>query len=173
MRHHTLTRSFSRPFNQRKWLMRNLVVSLVEHERIQTTVAKAKELRKLADKAITLGKRGTVADRRLLLSRYPHMPTVEKVFAVLAPRFKDRQGGYTRIMRIENRAGDNAEMAFIEFLDPQLKKVSKDVEEKSKKAQKKLAKGGKGGSEEGAVEAKPKKKAPAKEKKESKSSKKA
>jgi large subunit ribosomal protein L17 len=121
------------------WLMRNLVVSLVEHERISTTLAKAKELRRWADKAVTLGKRGQLADRRLLLSRIPNQDTVRKVFAELAPRFKDRQGGYTRIYKTGRRPGDNAEMALIEFIDAQVKKVSKDTAEKSKKAQKKLA----------------------------------
>src|SRR5438045_4008563 len=100
MRHNTRTQSFNRPYNQRMWLMRNLVISLVEHERISTTLAKAKELRRWADKAITLGKRGTLADRRLLLSRIPNKDAVSKVFEELAPRFKTRNGGYTRIYKV-------------------------------------------------------------------------
>src|SRR5665213_983796 len=100
MRHSTRTQSFSRPHNQRVWLLRNLVVSLVEHERISTTLAKAKELRRWAEKAVTLGKRGTLADRRLLMARIPNKETVAKVFGELAPRFKDRAGGYTRIFRM-------------------------------------------------------------------------
>ncbi|MCC6277541.1 MAG: 50S ribosomal protein L17 [Oligoflexia bacterium] len=139
MRHNTRTQSFSRPYNQRMWLMRNLVVSLVEHERISTTLAKAKELRRWAEKAVTLGKRGTLADRRLLLARIPNVETVAKVFSELAPRFKDRNGGYTRIYKTGRRPGDNAEMALIEFLDAQIKKVSKETQDKSKKAQKKLS----------------------------------
>src|SRR3954469_21430066 len=100
MRHATRTQRFSRPHNQRKWLLRNLVVSLVEHERITTTLAKAKELRRWAEKAVTLGKRGSLADRRLLLARIPNQETVAKVFDTIAPRFKDRNGGYTRILRL-------------------------------------------------------------------------
>src|ERR1700677_2234480 len=100
MRHSARTQSFNRPHNQRVWLMRNLVISLVESERISTTLAKAKELRRWAEKAITLGKRGTLADRRLLLARIPNTDTVSKVFEKLASRFKDRSGGYTRIYRL-------------------------------------------------------------------------
>jgi large subunit ribosomal protein L17 len=143
MRHATRTQSFSRPYNQRVWLLRNLVVSLVEHERISTTLAKAKELRRWAEKAVTLGKRGSLADRRLLMSRIPNKETVAKVFSELAPRFKDRAGGYTRIYKLGRRPGDNAEMALIEFLDAQLKKVDKDTAKKAKKAEKALAAGGK------------------------------
>lgn len=143
MRHATRTQSFSRPHNQRVWLMRNLVVSLVEHERIQTTLAKAKELRRWAEKAVTLGKKGTLSHRRLLMSRVPNKDTVKKVFDELAPRFKDRVGGYTRIYRLNRRPGDNAEMALIEFIDAQLKKVDKDTTKKAEKAKKKLASGGK------------------------------
>ncbi|MDZ4676986.1 MAG: 50S ribosomal protein L17 [Oligoflexia bacterium] len=143
MRHASRTQSFSRPYNQRVWLLRNLVISLVEHERISTTLAKAKELRRWAEKAVTLGKRGSLADRRLLLSRIPNKETVAKVFAELAPRFKDRAGGYTRIYRLGRRPGDNAEMALIEFLDAQLKKVDKETTKKAKKAEKDLAAGGK------------------------------
>src|ERR1700677_761241 len=123
MRHSARTQSFNRPHNQRVWLMRNLVISLVESERISTTLAKAKELRRFAEKAITLGKRGGLADRRLLLSRIPSQIAVAKVFSELAPRFKDRNGGYTRIYRLNRRPGDNAEMALIEFLDAQIKRV--------------------------------------------------
>src|SRR5260370_9423047 len=106
--------------------MRNLVVSLVEHEKISTTLAKAKELRRWAEKAITLGKRGGLADRRLLMSRVPNRDMVSKVFSDLAPRYKDRMGGYTRIYRLAKRPGDNAEMAIIDVVDAQLKKPSKE-----------------------------------------------
>jgi large subunit ribosomal protein L17 len=139
MRHQTRTQSFSRPHNQRVWLMRNLVVSLVEHERISTTLAKAKELRRWAEKAVTLGKRGSLADRRLLMSRIPSKACVSKVFSDLAVRFKDRNGGYTRIYRMNRRPGDNAEMALIEFLDPVLKRPDAETTKEAKKAAKKLA----------------------------------
>src|ERR1700722_12283952 len=127
MRHQARTQSFSRPHNQRVWLMRNLVISLVAYERITTTVAKAKELRRWAEKAITLGKRGSLADRRLLMARIPSQEAVAKVFAELAPRFKERNGGYTRIYRVNRRPGDSAEMAMIEFLDPVLKKPDSET----------------------------------------------
>jgi large subunit ribosomal protein L17 len=146
--------------------MRNLVVSLVEHERISTTLAKAKELRRWAEKAITLGKRGSLADRRLLLSRIPNTETVAKVFSDLAPRYKSRNGGYTRIFRLARRPGDNAEMALIEFLDAQLKKVDPETAKKARKAEKALASGDR--------EVKAKEKAERKEKKkEAKAAKKA
>src|SRR3984957_14667451 len=143
MRHQARVQHFSRPFNQRMWLMRNLVVSLVEHERISTTLAKAKELRRWAEKAVTLGKRGSLADRRLLMSRIPNKEAVAKVFSDLAVRFKDRNGGYTRIYRMIRRPGDNAEMALIEFLDAKLKKPDAETTKKAKKAEKSLAGGNK------------------------------
>ena len=143
MRHATRTQSFSRPYNQRVWLLRNLVVSLVEHERISTTLAKAKELRRWAEKAVTLGKRGSLADRRLLLSRIPNKVTVAKVFNELAPRFKDRNGGYTRIYKVARRPGDNAEMVLIEWVDAVLKKVDKETVKKAESAKKTLATGDK------------------------------
>lgn len=132
MRHGARTQSFSRPFNQRKWLMRNLAVSLVEHERITTTLAKAKELRRVVEKAVTLGKRGSLADRRLLLSRFPNPEMVKKVFSDLAPRFSTRPGGYTRIFRLSRRPGDNAEMAIIEFIDAKVKSQEPVAPKKAK-----------------------------------------
>lgn len=144
MRHGARTQSFNRPFNHRKWLMRNLAVSLVEHERITTTVQKAKELRRVVEKAVTLGKKGSLADRRLLLSRIPNHDTVSKIFSVLAPRYSTRAGGYTRIYRLVRRAGDNAEMAIIEFIDAQTKApVDKKAVKAQAKATKKAAKAAK------------------------------
>src|SRR5476651_1957861 len=136
MRHSARTQSFSRPHNQRVWLLRNLVVSLVEHERISTTLAKAKQLRRWAEKAVTLGKRGTLADRRILLARIPNVDMVAKVFNELAPRFKDRAGGYTRIYRTSPRPGDSANMCLIEWVDAKIKKVDKDTTKKADKAKK-------------------------------------
>lgn len=115
--HRRSTKYFSRKFNARKALLRGLVVSLVEHGRIRTTVTKAKELRRHVEPAITLGKENTVETRRLLLSRYPNENTVEKILSDLGPRFKDRAGGYTRIIKLDRRPGDMTEMAFIEFVD--------------------------------------------------------
>ncbi len=117
MRHRRKTKYFSRKFNARKALLRGLIVSLVEHGRICTTVDKAKELRRHAEKAVTLGKKGDLGARRLLLSRLPHVDTVAKIMGDISPRFATREGGYTRIIKIGRRPGDTAEMAFIEFVD--------------------------------------------------------
>lgn len=115
--HRRATKYFSRKFNARKALLRGLMVSLVEHERISTTVVKAKELRRHIEKAITLGKKGDLSTRRELLSRIANEQTVEKILSNLSTRFKARPGGYTRIIKIGRRPGDTAEMAFIEFVD--------------------------------------------------------
>jgi large subunit ribosomal protein L17 len=115
--HRRATKYFSRKFNARKALLRGLIVSLVEHGRIKTTVDKAKELRRHVEKAITVGKKGDLATRRLLMSRVPNETTVNTIVTDLSKRFADRPGGYTRIIKIGRRPGDTAEMAFIEFVD--------------------------------------------------------
>jgi len=117
MRHRVKTHSFGRRPDARKALIRGLVDSLVEHGRICTTVPKAKEVRKHVEKAITYGKKGTVHARRVLASRYPNTNTVSTIVDDLSKRFVERPGGYTRIIKIGARAGDKAEMAFIEFVD--------------------------------------------------------
>jgi large subunit ribosomal protein L17 len=94
-----------------------LIVSLVEHGRIKTTVTKAKELRRHVEKAITVGKKDDLATRRLLLSRIPNQKTVETIVGDHSKRFASRPGGYTRIIKIGRRPGDKSEMAFIEFVD--------------------------------------------------------
>jgi large subunit ribosomal protein L17 len=115
--HRRATKYFSRKFNARKALFRGLIVSLVEHGRIKTTVTKAKELRRHVEKAITVGKKDDLATRRLLLSRIPHEDAVNKIVSDISKRFVDRPGGYTRIIKIGRRPGDTSEMAFIEFVD--------------------------------------------------------
>lgn len=115
--HRKLTRYFSRATKPRLALLRGLQVSLVEHGRIKTTVERAKETRRLIEKAITLGKKGDVAATRLLMSRLPNKDVVSTIVNDLAVRFKSRPGGYTRIIKIGRRPGDTAEMAFIEFVD--------------------------------------------------------
>lgn len=117
MRHRRRVKHFSRKTNARKALIRGLVVSLVEHGRIATTVDKAKELRRHIEPMITLGKKNDLASRRLLLSRVPNDATVNTIMTDLSPRFNTRAGGYTRIIKIGRRPGDTAEMAFIEFVD--------------------------------------------------------
>jgi large subunit ribosomal protein L17 len=115
--HRRATKYFSRKFNARKALFRGLIVSLVEHGRIKTTIVKAKEIRRHVEKAITVGKKDNLATRRLLLSRIPNETTVNTIMTDLSKRFAERPGGYTRIIKIGRRPGDTAEMAFLEFVD--------------------------------------------------------
>ncbi len=117
MRHRRKTKHFSRKSNPRKALLRGLVCSLVECGRIKTTITKAKELRRHVEKAITLGKTGNLNARRVLLADFPNKATVETIMSDLAVRFKERAGGYTRILKLSNRPGDCAPQAFIEFVD--------------------------------------------------------
>ena len=137
MRHQKEKRSsFGRRGGARKALIRGLVYSLVEHERIKTTVTKAKSVRPLIERALTLGKSGTVHSLRHLAKRYPSPKTVTKIIKDLSPRFKERPGGYTRIIRLGFRQGDNAPLAYIEFVDFDPKKkpaVSKNMAEKKAK----------------------------------------
>jgi large subunit ribosomal protein L17 len=138
MRHRARVSTFGRKTGPRKALIRGLVTSLVEHGRIKTTLAKAKELRIHAEKAVTLGKDQTLHAQRLLLSRYPNEKTVTMIMKDLAPRFKDRKGGYTRILKLGGRPGDNAEMAFIEWVD-YAPKSADQVDEKAAAKVKKAA----------------------------------
>jgi large subunit ribosomal protein L17 len=124
MRHAMDHRKLGRNPAHRKALLRNLMNALVRSERIETTVAKAKELRRLADRLITLGKRDTTHARRRVFSMLSDKGSTEKVFAGLAGRFAGREGGYTRIVRTGYRAGDGAELAIIEYLPKEEKKVA-------------------------------------------------
>jgi len=117
MKHRGQVSHFGRGTNARNALLKTMVTSLVEHGRITTTLAKAKELRRHAEKAITIGKKNTLQTKRLLLSRYPNLKTVEKILKQWSPHFAKRNGGYTRISKLGARIGDCAEMAVIEFLD--------------------------------------------------------
>jgi large subunit ribosomal protein L17 len=117
MRHKSLVAKFGRPANQRKALIRSLVISLVEHGRITTTTAKAKELRRHVERAITLGKKNTIHSKRLLMSRYPSVVTVDRIVDQWVPHFQTRPGGYTRIMKVGRRLGDSADLAMIELVD--------------------------------------------------------
>lgn len=117
MRHNARVKHFGRKSGPRKALLRGLVNSLVEHGRIKTTLAKAKELRRHVEKAITTGKKESLHARRLLLARYPNEQVVSLIISDLAPRFKERAGGYTRILKLGQRPGDRAEMAYIQFVD--------------------------------------------------------
>jgi large subunit ribosomal protein L17 len=117
MRHLKAGRKFGRTSAHRKALFRNLVGALIQRERISTTLAKAKELRGKVEKTITLGKRGTLHARRQAFKLVPAKDAVQKVFGPLAERYAKRPGGYTRIIRIGHRKGDDAPMAFIELVD--------------------------------------------------------
>ncbi|MBT5549007.1 MAG: 50S ribosomal protein L17 [Nitrospina sp.] len=117
MRHLKAGRKFGRTSAHRKALFRNLVGALIQRERISTTLAKAKELRGKVEKTITLGKKGTLHARRQAFKLVPAKEAVQKVFGPLAERYAKRPGGYTRIIRIGHRKGDDAPMAFIELVD--------------------------------------------------------
>jgi large subunit ribosomal protein L17 len=117
MRHRSHSHSFGRRSGPKKALLKGLVISLVEHERIKTTLAKAKELRKHVEKAVTLSKDGDLAARRVLISRFGNQDTAEKLVTNLGKRFQDRKGGYTRILKMGVRPGDRVPMALIEFVD--------------------------------------------------------
>ena len=133
MRHRARVSTFGRKTGPRKALIRGLVNSLVEHGRIKTTLAKAKELRRHVERAVTMGKKQSLHAQRLLMARYPNDATVSTIMKDLAPRFADRAGGYTRILKLGNRPGDNAEMAYIEFVDYAPKaKTEVDVKEAAK-----------------------------------------
>lgn len=115
--HRRLVKHFSRKSGPRKALIRGLMVSLVEHGRIKTTVAKAKELRRHIERVITLGKKDNLNSIRLISARLANPDAAVDLVKSIAPRFKDRAGGYTRVIKIGRRPGDSAEMAFLEFVD--------------------------------------------------------
>jgi large subunit ribosomal protein L17 len=117
MRHRRSGRRLNRSSAHRKALFANLASALVKHEQINTTLAKAKDLRRIVDRLITLGKRGDLHARRQLLSFLGDRPLAEKLIATLGPRYAERQGGYTRVIRAGFRYGDAAPMAVIELVD--------------------------------------------------------
>ncbi len=117
MRHHLTGRQLSRNSSHRHALMRNMSVSLLRHETIRTTLPKAKELRRVVEPLITLGKTDGDANRRLAFARLRDAEIVEKLFTDLGPRFKARPGGYTRILRMNPRPGDSAPMALMQLVD--------------------------------------------------------
>ena len=117
MRHRHGLRKLNRTSEHRLAMFRNMCNSLLQHEAIKTTVPKAKELRRLVEPLITLGKEPTVANRRLAFNRTRDRAIVSKLFDELGPRYKARPGGYTRILKMGFRVGDNAPMAFVELVD--------------------------------------------------------
>ncbi len=117
MRHKLSGRKLGRPAAHRWSLYRNLVTDLLNHEKITTTLPKAKEARSLADKMVTLGKEGSLASRRRALAFIFDEKIVDKVFTIYAPRYKSRPGGYTRVLKLGPREGDKAPMARIEMVE--------------------------------------------------------
>ena len=117
MRHQRAGRKLGRDAAHRKALYANLTASLIEHGRIKTTVAKAKEVRPVAEEMITLGRRGDVPARRQALEFLRSQDVVHKLFSEVGPRFSDRPGGYSRIVKLGPRQGDAAEMAYLELVD--------------------------------------------------------
>ena len=117
MKHNIKNKKLNKTSSHRKSMFMNLSNSLIKHEQITTTLAKAKELRRFVEKIVTLGKRGDLFSRRKAVSILQDQKMSKKVFDVLAVRYKERKGGYTRIIKLGNRFGDNAPTAVIEFVD--------------------------------------------------------
>jgi large subunit ribosomal protein L17 len=129
MRHGNSNRKLNRTHEHRKAMFANMACSLIEHEQIQTTLPKAKELKKIIDKYITLGKKGSLHSRRLAVSRLRQNSAVTKLFEILAPRYKKRNGGYSRVLKAGFRYGDAAPLAVIELIDRDISvKGAKDKE---------------------------------------------
>ncbi|AWK90018.1 50S ribosomal protein L17 [Azospirillum thermophilum] len=126
MRHGVSGRKLSKTSSHRKAMFANMANALIKHEQIKTTLPKAKELRPIADKLITLGKKGGLANRRLAFAQLRDNAMVDKLFTVLADRYKDRQGGYTRVLKAGFRYGDAADMAVIELVDRDVEAKGQD-----------------------------------------------
>src|ERR1700691_2897776 len=144
MRHRNSGRQLSRNSSHRHAMLRNMATSLLRHETIRTTVPKAKELRRVVEPLITLAKIDSLAKRRLAYARLRDVTVVEKLFDDLGPRFKARAGGYTRILKMEPRPGDSADMALMQLVDAPAAPVEKTEEPKAAKAPKAPRKSKKG-----------------------------
>jgi large subunit ribosomal protein L17 len=141
MRHRNGNRKLSRNTSHRRALLRNLVTDFLDHGRLMTTLPKAKEVRPLAEKMITLGKRDSLHARRQVQAYLLREAIAKKVFDTIAPRFADRNGGYSRIIKLGNRKGDGADLAIIELLGSELE--VKKAERAAKTKEKQDKKGGK------------------------------
>src|SRR5277367_335767 len=161
MRHRNSGRQLSRNSSHRHAMLRNMATSLLVHETIRTTVPKAKELRRVVEPLITLAKVDSIGKRRLAFSRLRDLGVVEKLFADLGPRFKARAGGYTRILKMEPRPGDSADMALMELVDAAAVPAEKKEEKKTGKAPKKSKKPAAAAGEAAAAEAPKRRKAKA------------
>src|SRR5277367_2686794 len=140
MRHRNSGRQLSRNASHRHAMLRNMATSLLRHETIRTTVPKAKELRRVVEPLITLARVDSIAMRRLAYARLRDVSVVEKLFDDLGPRFKARAGGYTRILKMEPRPGDSADMALMQLVDGPVAPVEKTEEAKAAKAPRKSKK---------------------------------
>ena len=138
MRHRKAGRKFNRTSSHRSAMFKNMAVSLIDHEIIKTTLPKAKELRRIAEPLITLSKTDNVANRRLAFNRTRNAAAVGKLFSELGPRYAERPGGYTRILKCGFRSGDSAPMAFIELVDRAPIEDSKALSEEEDLAQESL-----------------------------------
>lgn len=136
MRHQIKGRKLRRPTSHRMAMLRNLVTSFLEKERVRTTLAKAKEARPIAEKMITLGKKGTLHSRRQVVAFIRKEGVVTKIFDDLGPRFSQRPGGYSRIVKLGLRGGDGAQMAMLELIGAEYKKKAKKKKGKGKGAKK-------------------------------------
>ena len=146
MRHQKKTRKLGRTSSHRDAMLANLVASLIIHKRVKTTLAKAKAARPLAEKLVTLGKSGTLHSHRLAVAKIGQKEAVTELFKKIAPGFKDRKGGYTRILKLGPRQSDSAKVAFLEWVDyvveaeaapePKAEKAPKADKPKTSKAEK-------------------------------------
>jgi large subunit ribosomal protein L17 len=137
MRHGKAHRKLNRPAEHRRAMFANMAAALIKHEQIVTTLPKAKELRPIVEKLVTLGKRGDLHARRQAIAAMRDVPMVKKLFDVLGPRYKERQGGYTRVLKAGYRYGDSAPVAVIEFVERDLDAKGQDsgpVQEKASAA---------------------------------------
>jgi large subunit ribosomal protein L17 len=139
MKHRVVGRRLDRTTEHRTAMLRNMVTSLFRHERITTTTPKAKELKRFADKMVTLAKKGTPHHRRIANRDVRDVEVLNKLFGAIADRYKARPGGYTRLVRVANRVGDNAQMAVIELVDRAPAEAPVEEEKGAKKAAKKAA----------------------------------
>jgi len=164
MRHGLTGRQLSRNTPHRWAMLRNMAASLLRHETIRTTVPKAKELRRYVEPLITLGKTDSQANRRRAFSKLRDAEVVDKLFDELGPRFKARPGGYTRILHMANRAGDNADMALMALVDKAAPAEAKAAEEPEKKPKARKKKAAEPAAEAAAEETAKKPRAPRKKK---------
>jgi len=134
MRHKLAHRKLNRTTEHRKALFKNMLNSLIKHEQIKTTLPKAKELKPLVDKVITIGKQKNLISRRRLISKLQNSESAEKLINILSKRYEKRNGGYSRIVRTRNRFGDNSEMAYIELVDKDFNAKGQDSGPNQKKA---------------------------------------